>query len=282
MLYVFLFLSVLAAGFYTNAQTSYRSLSALWQFPAALAVCFFGLVLLFFLVTVVSCLFVNPKKILETPSGYFRFLLTQLCQILFFFAGVQVHVHGMERLPKCGRFMLVSNHRSALDPLVFYYAMPDAELAFLSKKDLFSRFLIAQMMRELLCLPVDRENDREALKSILKAIQFLKDDKASIGVFPEGTRNKADDSLLPFRPGAFKIAQKANVPIVVCCLKNSRMIHRNMFRKHTDVYLDILRILPADSLASKGTGGVSGQVRTIMEDGIKKQSGYEPEHKAII
>lgn len=106
-------------------------------------------------------------------------------------------------------------------------------------------------MREVLCLPVDRNNDRESLKSILKAIQFIKDDKASIAVFPEGGTNKTDAPLLPYRSGVFKIAQKANVPIVVCSLVNSRAILHNMFRKHTEVWLDVLDIVPAEELDGK-------------------------------
>ena len=89
---------------------------------------------------------------------------------------------GLEKVPRKGRFLLVSNHRFAFDPIVFYAVMPWAELAFLSKKENFSIFIVAQVMREVLCLPVDRNNDRESLKSILKAIQFIKDDKGEMVV----------------------------------------------------------------------------------------------------
>ena len=164
--------------------------------------------------------------------------------------------------------MLVSNHRFAFDPLVFYAVMPQAELAFLSKKENFSIFIVAQIMRKVLCLLVDRDNDRESLKSILKAIQFIKDDKASIAAFPEGKTNRTEDALLPFRNGVFKIAQKANVPIVVCSLVNSRAILKNMFRKHTEVWLDVLRVVPAEDLVGKTTIEIGEHVHAIMEDGV--------------
>ncbi len=181
----------------------------------------------------ISCLFVDPKKLLEKPSGYFRFLLNEFCRLALALGGVHVNVTGLEKVPRDSRFLLVSNHRFAFDPLVFYSSMPWADLAFLSKKENFSIFVVAQIMRKVLCLPVDRNNDRESLKSILKAIQFIKDDKASIAVFPESRTNRTADPLLPYRCGVFKIAQKANVPIVICSLVNSRAILRNMFRKHT-------------------------------------------------
>ena len=216
MLYVFLALALLSGCALTYAASGFASLAALWQVPVFFLGSFLALVVLFLLVVLVSCLFVDPKKLLEKPSGYFRFLLNEFCRIALALGGVHVNVTGLEKVPRKGRFLLVSNHRFAFDPIVFYAVMPWAELAFLSKKENFSIFIVAQVMREVLCLPVDRNNDRESLKSILKAIQFIKDDKASIAVFPEGGTNKTSDPLLPYRSGVFKIAQKANVPIVVC------------------------------------------------------------------
>lgn len=211
MLYVFLALALLSGCALTYAASGFASLAAVWQVPVFFLGSFLALVVLFLLVVLVSCLFVDPKKLLEKPSGYFRFLLNEFCRIALALGGVHVNVTGLEKVPRKGRFLLVSNHRFAFDPIVFYAVMPWAELAFLSKKENFSIFIVAQVMREVLCLPVDRNNDRESLKSILKAIQFIKDDKASIAVFPEGGTNKTGAPLLPYRSGVFKIAQKANV-----------------------------------------------------------------------
>ena len=244
MLYVFLVLALLASCALTWAASGFASLHALWQVPVFFAGSFLALVLLFLLVVLISCLFVDPKKLLEKPSGYFRFLLNEFCRLALALGGVHVNVTGLEKVPRDSRFLLVSNHRFAFDPLVFYSSMPWADLAFLSKKENFSIFVVAQIMREVLCLPLDRENDREALKAILKAIQFLKEDKCSIVVFPEGGTSKSG-LLQPFRNGAFKIAQKAGVPIVVCALTNTKAILKNMFRRKTDVYLDVLDVVPA-------------------------------------
>ena len=239
MLDAFLIVSLLLSGGYLWLRGLFGSWNALWQFPLAFLICFLGLILLFILVLFLSTRFVNPKKEVEKPSSYFRFMLNQLCRMLLILAGVQVHVTGIEKVPRDRRFMLVSNHLFAYDPVVYYYAMPWADLAFLSKKENFSLVMVAEIMREVLCLPLDRENDREALKAILKAIQFLKEDKCSIGVFAEGGTSKTGE-LKPFRNGAFKVAQRAEVPIVVCAIANTRAIFRNMFRRRTDVYLDVL------------------------------------------
>ena len=230
-----------------------------------------ALVLLFLLVLVVSCLFVDPTKLVEKPSPYFRFLLNQFSRLAFDLGGVRVHVTGLDKVPRKGRFLLISNHLFAFDPIVFYYAMPWAELAFISKTENFSLYIVAQVMRKILCLPLDRNNDREALKSILKAIQFLKEDKASIAVFPEGGTSKSG-LLQPFRNGAFKIAQKANVPIVVCALSNTKAILKNMFRRRTDVHLDVLDVIPAETVASlKTTVEIGDYAPKILSEGLAKR-----------
>lgn len=267
MVYVFIALSLAASGLIGYYSGWFLSWNALWQIPLTSAGFFFGFVVLFALVLFVSTRFVDPKKLLEKPSAYFRFMINQFCRLAFFLGGVHVHVTGLEKLPHNHRFLLVSNHLFAFDPLIYYYAIPRDELAFISKKENFSLFMVAEIMRELLCLPIDRENDREALRTILKAIQFLKEDKTSIAVFPEGYTSKTGE-LSSFRNGAFKIAQKAGVPIVVCVLSNTLAILKNMFRRHTDVYLDVLDIIPAEDLAGVNTAQIGSRVHDTMSKGI--------------
>ena len=84
----------------------------------------------------------------------------------------------------------------------------------------------------------------------------------------KGKTNRTEDALLPFRNGVFKIAQKSNVPIVVCSLVNSRAILHNMFRKHTEVWLDVLDVVPAEELDGKTAIEVGERVHAVMEAGI--------------
>ena len=271
MVYVLLALSAVFSAAVSAACNWFAGWAVLWQLPLLFIGCFLGLVLLFLLVLVVSCLFVDPKKLVEKPSPYFRFLLNQFSRLAFDLGGVRVHVTGLDKVPRKGRFLLISNHLFAFDPIVFYYAMPWAELAFISKTENFSLYIVAQVMRKILCLPLDRNNDREALKAILKAIQFIKEDKASIAVFPEGGTRKSG-LLQPFRNGAFKIAQKANVPIVVCALSNTKAILKNMFRRRTDVHLDVLDVIPAETVASlKTTVEIGDYAHKILSEGLAKR-----------
>ena len=97
-----------------------------------------------------------------------------------------------------------------------------------------------------------------------ECIQILKEDKASIAVFPEGGINE-DKKFHRFRPGVFKIAQKANVPIVVCTLKNTRDVIHNMAHfKPSYVEMDVLEVIPAEELKGVSTVEIAQRCHDIM------------------
>ena len=109
MLYVFLAVSLIASVSLTYVSCQFASYSAIWQIPVFFIGSFLVLVLLFLLVILVSCLFVDPKKQLDKPSGYFRFLLHEFCRLALALGGVHVNVTGLEKVPRDSRFLLVSN-----------------------------------------------------------------------------------------------------------------------------------------------------------------------------
>ena len=85
-------------------------------------------------------------------------------------------------------------------------------------------------MRNLHCLFLDRENIRQGMETILKGIEKLKSG-ISIFIFPEGTRNKVNDSFLPFHGGSFKLAEKSGCPIIPVSLNNTADIFEDHFPK---------------------------------------------------
>lgn len=189
----------------------------------------------------------------------------------------RVKTTGLEQTPKDGRFLLVCNHQFIADPGIIHHFFRDSQLAFISKKENDNLFAISQFMHKTLCQSIDREDDRQALQVILKCIRILKEDKASVCVFPEGGTNH-DDKLHPFRPGVFKIAQKANVPIVVCTLRNTRpIIHNGLRLKHTDVELRLLDVIPAEALKGRTAVDISNQVYRMMADDLGPQLIAAPE-----
>ena len=241
-----------------------ESLSNLWLLPLCFIGNFLGLALLAFLFLVVVSYVVDPDKEQENDSPFYRRVIAVYVEALIQLLQVRVHTEGLEKTPKDGRFLLVCNHQFLADPGVLLHYFKDSQLAFISKQENRDMFCVGRLMHKILCQELDRDNDRQALKVILKCIQIIKEDKASIAVFPEGGTNH-DDKLHPFRPGVFKIAQKANVPIVVCTLNNTRSILKNGLRlKPTDVTLHLLEVIPAEELKGKNTVEISDRVYAMM------------------
>ena len=238
--------------------------AALWLFPVFfLCFCLLGL-LLAVLFLWVCCARVDMEKEQEEDSRFYRRLMHPYIEALISLVGIRLHTQGLEKTPKAGRFLLVCNHLFIADPGVLLHCFPKSQLAFITKKENQSLPIIAPIMHKILCQPIDRENDRSALKTILKCISLIKEDKVSIGVFPEGYTSK-DGRLHPFRSGVFKIAQKTNVPIVVCTIQNTKPIFRNLAKlKRTDVTLHLVDVITPEEYKGMSTVEISDCVYERM------------------
>jgi 1-acyl-sn-glycerol-3-phosphate acyltransferase len=87
---------------------------------------------------------------------------------------------------------------------------------YLAKKDLFDRPLKAWYLKMIHAMPLDREGDITAIKSVVK---MLKSGKSLI-LFPEGTRSKGD-KLLPAKPGAGFVVAKSGAPVLPAYIDGS-------------------------------------------------------------
>ena len=214
------------------------------------------------------CKIVDLSKPQLHDSKFYRGMIRLYIQSLVPILRVHIHKTGMEKLPKNGRFMLVCNHTSDADPVILLHCFAGSQLAFITKRENCDMFLVGKVMHKLLCQPVNRENDREALKTILKCIQLLKDDEVNIAVFPEGYIHP-DRKLHHFRHGVFKIATKTNVPIVVCTLQNTLQIFQNMPKwKPTHVQLHLLDVIRPEDYAGLTTVELGEKIYNMMADDL--------------
>ena len=247
---------------------AFASLSWLWMLPVGFAVSFLLLLLVAFLFLLYLCSRVDQNVPQEGDDPLYRKVTNLYIQSLIPVLRVHVKLKGGEKLPAEGRFMLVCNHTSITDPIMLIYAMPKSQLAFISKKENSDMFVIGPMMHKLQCQLINRENDKEALKTILRCIQILKEDHASIGVFPEGGIND-DLKFHHFRPGVFKIAQKTKVPIVVCTLKGTKDVLPNLAKlKRSDVLVSVLTVIPPEEFENVTTVDLANRIHKIMADDL--------------
>jgi len=255
---------LLSAGFAAAMCIGAQGLSWLWIAPVSFVGGVLALSMVAFLFLWLACQLVDQSKEQQHDSKFYRTMMAVYISAIKTVTRLHIHTQGLEKTPKDGRFLLVCNHTSLADPVILLHCFRKSQLAFISKRENASMFLVGNAMHKIMCQTINRENDREALKTILKCIQLIKDDAVSIAVFPEGYIHK-DKKLHPFRSGVFKIAQKTQVPIVVCTLKNTPLFFKNLPKlKRTDVQLHLVDVIQPEQYAGMTTVALGNQVYQMM------------------
>lgn len=145
---------------------------------------------------VVYALFIDLEKPFNGHSYVFRFYENCIvASIRQNFRG-KVCVSGTEKLPR-GKFLLVGNHRSAMNPILEMGVSRDYRIGFVAKQELFKIPVVCKIMYKCFCLSLDRSNPRDGIRAITQAEKIIQSQSPSIGIYPEGTCN-IKDKLLPF------------------------------------------------------------------------------------
>lgn len=178
-------------------------------------------------------------------------------------AGVKVIAKGEERIPKDTAVLYVGNHRSYFDVILTYVRVP-RPTGYIAKKEMAKAPLLSNWMRNLHCLFLDRNDVKQGMKIILEAIEKVKSG-ISIAIFPEGTRNREPDCLLPFHNGSFKIAEKGDVPIIPMSIVNTGAIwedHLPKMKKSTVIieYCEPIYMKDLDKDTRKDIGKYVGDI----------------------
>ena len=238
-----------------------------WLIPVLLICLFVLLILLHLVVLAISIQTVNLNKP-PRDTNFFRSLVNGFLQMALPLLRVKVHITGQEKIPQDEPFLLVSNHIHELDPAVIYYAVPDSRIAFVAKKEVRQIYpFIYKALHKLSGLPIDRENNREAAKTIINATKLIKEKTNSVAIFPEGYVSLSGE-VLPIRNGALKIATKSQSKIVVCTIWGTKEIPKNLFRRKTDIYFDVLEVI--DTAQNPHTAELGEKIHAIMTESIEK------------
>lgn len=119
-------------------------------------------------------------------------------------------VIGVENIPKKGRILIAGNHTKWWDSIMLI-SMTNRPVHFLAKKELFDSPKTSWIMKLMGCIPVNRKaKDHNALEM---AYRYLENERC-IAIFPEGTINRTDDIIMPFKMGAVKACSTTNSELV--------------------------------------------------------------------
>jgi 1-acyl-sn-glycerol-3-phosphate acyltransferase len=172
-------------------------------------------------------------------------------------------VRGFHKLPRNQKFVLVCNHQSIFDSFITTRLFGKRDIAFISKKENMKIPLGPRLVRAMKYLAIDRDDKMQSLQVFRQAIDLVKNQITSIGVYPEGTRCKTG-LLGEFHEGVFNIALHAQAPLVVMTTYGGNQIRKRWPLRSTKVYQDILCVIPYEDIKDKPAKEVSDMVRGIM------------------
>lgn len=229
----------------------------------------FGLYIIF---VFIWSLFLNKKKEINKPSRFYSGMVRQTAIQLAFLSNSRAHVTGLEKIPHDQKFLIVSNHTSNFDHIYILKEIKHFPLICVTKPENENIPICGPFIHRAGYIKIDRENDFKALSSIVKATNYIKNDIANICIAPEGTRSK-NGELLPFKPGAFKIATKSGAPIVIVSILNCNLIHKNFPFKRTNVYFDVIDVIGKDQYENMSTVELSERVREEIKKQLELRKG---------
>ena len=131
-----------------------------------------------------------------------------------------IEIINNDNIPVSGNCILAGNHKSNFDGFLLL-SCTKRTIRFMAKKELFDKFPL--FFKSFGLIPVDRKRkNKEAMDEARKVLE----NNEIIGIFPEGTFNKTEYIVMPFKMGAVKLALDTNSPIVPFAIINNYKLFR--------------------------------------------------------
>lgn len=148
---------------------------------------------------------------------------------------ISVEVDGVEKIDHGDQYLIISNHRSIIDPLIVEIALKNKGInsLWIAKKELYNSFFFGTFTRNAGTILLDR--DSKKMSSFFKEIKTNVAQGYSICIFPEGTRNKDDALMSEFKDGSQIIAMKNKLKILPVLIKtNTNEVLRKSIQNSTN------------------------------------------------
>lgn len=221
-------------------------------------------VLICIIIVAIISLFLSKEKDVTKPNKAANFMVKEVCHQINLFSRVKIKINGSEKLPK-EKCLFVSNHLSMYDPIVVVDKLKKQPIMCITKIENEKIPVAGPFIHTAGYVPLDRSSAKSAIAVIRKGANYIANDLANVYIFPEGTRSKTNE-LLPFHAGSFKIATKANCPIVVMNLNGTNLVHKNFPLKRTKVTVDILDVLYPEYYNTLNTNDLAEKTRQMIDE----------------
>lgn len=179
----------------------------------------------FFLFSFISIAYLPKIRTMEERAGveYARKKLKWLSEQILKSLDVKLDIkyknrEAIDSLDKKEGVIFVCNHQSNLDIPAIVTAL-HMDVGFVAKHEMKRWPFFGTWMKKSNCVFLNRENPREGIKDIKKAVELIKEGYPTV-IFPEGERSLTG-KILNFKKGSFKLATETNGIIVPLTLKGT-------------------------------------------------------------
>jgi 1-acyl-sn-glycerol-3-phosphate acyltransferase len=206
--------------------------------------------------TITLLIFVWPVAItylLPEPLGtrIFQFLSRIWMGFFLWCIGCRIIIRGKENYDHTEQYVVTCNHRSMLDVVLMtpFFPGPNKTIA---KKSLAKIPLFGWVYARGSVL-VDRGSDASRRRSFDLMRKVLIQDRLNMIIYPEGTRNRGDEPLKPFKDGAFRLAvdcKKKIIPVIMFRTALAMPPHRKFYLTPQRLVMHILPPVDSEGLTA--------------------------------
>lgn len=196
----------------------------------------------------------TSKEKMDLRLNYSEELLSKL--------NIKVQIENKDKIPTQGQYLLISNHRSIIDPLIIEQTLKDSDIKgyWVAKKELYNSSFFGTFTRNAGTILLDRESNN--MSSFFKKTKEVVKNNQSIFIFPEGTRNKENTPISSFKEGSRIIALKNRLDILPVFIKsNANDILKEAIEKRIENLIIEIKI----------GNIISYKDKTSLEENYKKQ-----------
>lgn len=244
---------------------------AIYYYRSTCSILLLGTCAFYGMVAAVYYNFQGQRQLAQYATAKAYALLMKKC------LGIEVKVEGRKYLEKSSPCIFIANHQSALDILVLGETWPK-KCVVTAKKALKYVPFLGWFMSLSGALFLDRSNRSKSLNTLNEGIQEIIDLKGSIWMFVEGTRSHTTKlEMLPFKKGAFWLAQHSKLPIVPVIISNTSTINNSklgIFNQGT-IHVKVLEPMSLKDVETKEEmNEFVDKVQTLMVNELKDNVGY--------
>jgi 1-acyl-sn-glycerol-3-phosphate acyltransferase len=188
-------------------------------------------------------------------------------------AGTKLKVVGGEHVDVDESYVVVCNHLSTLDIMACFLAVP-LPIRYLAKKELFRIPLLAQGMRAVGIIEVDRSARSAVHAEVNRRAKELVEKGRSLIIYPEGTRPR-DGVLDLFKKGAFTMAIASELPVLPVTIHGSYQAWRpgTLWVKGGEITVIVDKPIPTVGLGPSDSSDLTNKVYRIIADHVGAMGG---------